>query len=328
MTPATGNRKTILIVDDQPGNVHVLAAALTDVFEIRFATSAARALELVREAPVDLVLLDVSMPDMNGFDVCRRIKDDEATRSIPVIFVTAREEVEDEARGFEVGGVDYITKPIRPLIVQARVRTHLELKEHRDRLEELSWLDPLTGIANRRRFDEHLSREWSRASRAGRPITIAIVDIDEFKKYNDHFGHPRGDQCLRRVARVLSDSLRRPGDLVARYGGEEFAMVLPETDGPGARGLIREILRMIDEENIEHPESSCSDRVSISVGAASVVPSQDDEASWGVAEADRLLYQAKQQGRNRGVQRDLQEDMAVGIDPRESGRAETGGLNE
>ena len=181
----------VLIVDDQPANVDVLAEALGSEYEILVATTATRALELAPTA--DLILLDVLMPDLDGLEVCRRLKAADATRRIPVIFVTALEQTEDETQGFAAGAVDYIVKPINPAIVRARVRTHLELKAARDLLERLATIDALTGIANRRRFDEAVKDEWRRLSRSDRPITLAIADVDHFKAFNDRHGHAGGD---------------------------------------------------------------------------------------------------------------------------------------
>ena len=294
-------RPRLLIVDDQPVNVRVIAEALHDQYELFFATSGARALEIADGGGIDLVLLDVVMPGMDGFEVCRRLQGDERTSRIPVIFVTAREEVEDETRGFDVGGVDYITKPIRPPIVRARVRNHLELKESRDLLERLASIDPLTSISNRRGFDAALEHEWSRAARAATPISLAIADVDDFKKYNDTYGHARGDDTLRSVARAMAASVRRPGDVVARYGGEEFAIIAPDTDAHGMRDLLATVIAQVAALEIEHSAARSVPRVSLSVGAVSLVPSRDDTTASALAIADGLLYEAKARGRNRAM---------------------------
>lgn len=284
----SGERQRLLIVDDQPANVRVMAEALRDQYELYFATSGAKALEIAAGSGIELVLLDVVMPDLDGFEVCRRLKSDERTNKIPVIFVTAREEISDEARGFDVGGVDYITKPVQPLIVRARVRTHLELKQARDLLESLASLDGLTGIANRRRFDDCLQREWQRCARERAPMSLALVDVDYFKKYNDQFGHARGDDCLRTVARALAGITRRPGDLAARYGGEEFALICPDTDAASMQLLIRAALTAVRQTDI-----------TVSVGAVTIVPSQNTHPSSALQAADELLYTAKEEGRDR-----------------------------
>jgi diguanylate cyclase (GGDEF)-like protein len=296
-------RARVLIVDDQPANVRVMAEALSDTYEIFFATSGAKALEIAAGSNIDLVLLDVVMPDLDGFEVCRRLKADERTNTIPVIFVTAREEESDETRGFDLGAVDYITKPIRPPIVRARVRMQLDLKQARDLLERLALIDPLTGIANRRRFEAALDDEWRRAARHNSWFSLAIVDVDDFKAYNDAYGHTRGDDCLRAVAHQLAVVARRPGDVVARYGGEEFAIVLPETDGEAMHAQMQRLLAGVESLNLGHARSRCADHVTISIGSVSVTASPAGHATEVVEAADRLLYKAKENGRNRVVHR-------------------------
>jgi diguanylate cyclase (GGDEF)-like protein len=289
----------LLIVDDQPANIRVMAEALRDEYELFFATNGERALEIVSGGGVELVLLDVVMPGLDGFEICRRMKADEATSRIPVIFVTAREEVGDEARGFDLGAVDYITKPIQPPIVRARVRTHIELKRTRDLLESLASIDAVTTIANRRRFDASIETEWKRCARSHSPLTVAIADVDHFKSFNDSYGHTRGDECLRSVALAIRSIARRPGDLAARYGGEEFALVLPETDAAAARAIMQSMLDAVRELHIAHSGSSCADHVTVSAGAATMVPLIDGHHSVIVEAADAALYEAKQAGRNR-----------------------------
>jgi diguanylate cyclase (GGDEF)-like protein len=295
----------LLIVDDQPANIRVMAEALHDSYELLFATNGAKALELATQRGIELVLLDVVMPDVDGFEVCRRLKSDDRTSSIPVVFVTAREEVSDEARGFDVGGVDYIAKPIVPPIVRARVRTHIELKRARDLLERTASLDALTGIGNRRRFDAALAAEWKRAARSQQPFSLAILDVDYFKPYNDTYGHARGDECLRAVAQAIAGAVHRGGDVVARYGGEELALVLPDTDAQGCVALLRRALEAVRALRIEHPKSACGPHVSVSGGAVTTLAAADDGAADAVRAADELLYEAKESGRNRVVHRDL-----------------------
>lgn len=291
----------LLVVDDQPANVRVMAEALSDDYEIFFATSGAKALEIAVSSGIELILLDVVMPELDGFEICRRLKADERTSAIPVIFVTAREETSDEARGFDVGAVDYITKPIRPPVVRARVRMQLELKRARDLLERLALLDPLTGIANRRRFDAALEEEWKRASRTGTWFSLALLDVDDFKAFNDAYGHARGDDCLRAVAQALTSVTRRPGDLAARYGGEEFVIILPQTDGEAMAVQMQRLLATIAALGLRHEHSRAGDRLSVSIGAVSVIATTEGLATDLLESADRLLYQAKENGRNRVV---------------------------
>ena len=303
----------LLIVDDQPANIRVMAEALRDRYELYFATSGAKALEIAESGDIELVLLDIVMPDLDGYEVCRRLKSDERTSRIPVIFVSAREEASEEARGFDVGGVDYITKPIRPPVVRARVQTHLDLKHSRDLLEKLASIDPLTRIPNRRRFDESLDHEWKRAMRSGAALSVAILDVDYFKKFNDTYGHARGDACLREVAQAVAGVARRPGDVVARYGGEEFGAIFPDTDGIAMQVLGEKLVDAVRALEIEHQLSACAPHVSVSVGSVSLVPSVDGDAAAALQAADRMLYEAKEQGRNRAVHLDYGTGVKEGI---------------
>ena len=292
-------RPKILVVDDIPSNVHVLSRILKDDYDIYFATDGEKALDLVQARMPDLVLLDIMMPGMDGFEVCRRIKSDPATHDIPVIFISAKSEVEDETRGLEVGAIDFITKPISPPIVKARVRNHLLLKRQADLLRSLSFLDGLTGIANRRRFDDAMTREWRRCTRSHLPLSLIILDVDHFKAYNDEYGHKAGDECLRLVAELLADRARRPSDLVARYGGEEFVCLLPETDGTGAIRVAEGFRAAVAEQRIPHAQSPVAPFVTISLGVATVTPSADGSPERLAEMADQLLYRAKRAGRNR-----------------------------
>ncbi len=305
----------VLIVSDQPQNVQVLAETLGSDHELLVAGSPVRALELAPSA--DLILLDVLMPDMDGLEVCRRLKANEATKRIPVIFVSARSQAEaqteDQTRGFEAGAVDYILKPISPALVRARVRTHLELKAARDLLERLATQDALTGIANRRRFDEAVEEEWRRSLRGSHLLTLAIADIDHFKAFNDRHGHGGGDTCLRLIAGVLQRLCRRPGELVARYGGEEFAFLLPEVDPDGARQFVARVLNAV--ANLEIPGLEKAGGLSLSVGAVTLIPSPLNSLEGAIRAADEGLYQAKKSGRKRGVVRDLETEAVCEVPP-------------
>lgn len=292
-------RPKILVVDDIPSNVHVLSRILKDDYDIYFATDGERALELVQSRMPDLVLLDIMMPGMDGFEVCTRMKADATTRDIPVIFISAKSEVEDETRGLEVGAIDFITKPISPPIVKARVRNHLLLKRQADLLRSLSFLDGLTGIANRRQFDETMQREWRRCARMHAPLSLIMLDVDHFKAFNDHYGHQAGDECLRAVAEVLAEQVKRPSDLVARYGGEEFVCLLPETENEGAILVAERLRAAVARLDIPHDSSPVAPHVTISLGVATALPVSDTSPEALSQLADRLLYQAKRAGRNR-----------------------------
>ena len=303
----------VLIVDDQPANVRLMAEALKGEYELRFATSGAAAIDVAAKGGVDLILLDVVMPELDGFEVCRRLKADDRTAPIPVIFITAREDAEDETQGFDAGGVDYITKPAKPAIVRARVKTHLELKHARDLLAHMAMVDPLTGIPNRRRFDTTLQLEWQRAARNERWLSLAILDVDYFKRFNDTYGHARGDDCLRAIAQTVSALARRPGELVARIGGEEFAVILPETDSRAMHDLMSALLGRVHDLSIDHAASDCAEKVTVSIGAVTLVPNRDEGPDGAVQTADRLLYQAKESGRAHCVHADLKTDVKLRI---------------
>jgi len=292
-------RQKVLIIDDLPTNIQVLSEILQGEYDTFFATSGKEGLGIAKAEQPDLILLDIMMPVMDGFEVCRRLKADPATSNIPVIFVTAMRTAEDEAKGLELGAIDYITKPVTPIIVRMRVRNHMELKRSRDILADLSLMDGLTGIANRRRFDDALNKEWRRAARSGRPLAIIMIDIDFFKNFNDHYGHSAGDDCLRKVARTLNDALRRPGDLAARYGGEEFVALLPETSLDAAAEIAERLRQAVLDLDIPHAHSQAAGCVSVSLGVASAVPSGEHPPTRLVEAADVRLYEAKQAGRNR-----------------------------
>ncbi len=292
-------KQTVLIVDDEPMNIEIINEALGAEHEILFATNGQEALSIASNELPDLILLDVILPDLDGYQVCTRLKADPKTRDIPVIFVTAMDHEEEETKGLDVGAIDYLAKPIRSPIVRARVRNHLELKRYRDYLEKLSATDGLTGVANRRWFDEQLEREWRRAKRKHIPLSLILMDIDFFKAYNDHYGHLAGDDCLRQLARALDKCARRPGDLVARYGGEEFVCLIPDTDTDGALWVANLFRGEVEGLNIPHAYSSVADHVTLSIGVSTLVPVVGEPSFDLIRRADELLYAAKQSGRNQ-----------------------------
>jgi diguanylate cyclase (GGDEF)-like protein len=243
------------------------------------------------------------MPDMDGFEVCTQLKADEATRNIPVIFVTAYTDAEQETKGLDVGAVDFISKPVNPAVVRARVNTQLTLKFQSDVMHKLVFLDGLTGVYNRRYFDQQLDMEMARAVRNQSPLTLIMLDVDFFKRYNDHYGHQAGDDCLRQVAQAIRSGLRRPADLVARYGGEEFACILPETSFDDAMLIAAELEQRVRALDIPHAHSDAAQVVTISLGVAGRTGHTPGDASALLTQADTQLYQAKHAGRAqvRGV---------------------------
>ena len=293
------SRPRVLIVDDNPANVKVLASLLKQDYLLQVANRGDKALQLACEMPQpDLILLDIMMPDMDGYDVCRHLKNNAATKGIPVIFVSALSEVDDEARGLKLGAADYIVKPYHPDIIRARVRSQVSLKMKTDLLEKMSHLDGLTHIANRRCFDERLQSEIQRLQRYGQPLGLIMLDIDHFKGFNDHYGHGQGDECLTQVAEILQGCLHRSGDLLARYGGEEFIALVPETDAEGVRQLAETMRSAVEHSGIRHEHSEVADCVTVSVGYLSQ-PLGGESAAQLLKAVDQALYQAKAAGRNR-----------------------------
>ena len=292
-------RPRLLVVDDQPINIQTLYQIFHADHEVFVATSGEQALSFCRGNPLpDLILLDVVMPGLDGLAVCRQLKADPVLANIPVIFVTACMDPADETRALEAGGVDFITKPVNPMVVRARVKTHLTLKAQGDFLRSLVFIDGLTGVANRRRFDEALLSEWRQCQRAGTPLALLMIDIDHFKRYNDHYGHPTGDACLQQVAAVLKAAMQRASDLVARYGGEEFVCLLPGCDQAAALAKARALQEALAAQGIVHEASPTAACVTLSIGVAVAQPQAGGSPAALVAAADAALYSAKHRGRN------------------------------
>lgn len=289
----------ILIVDDAMENIQILHHALQDEHDVLFAMNGAKALHIAHNQRPDLILLDAMMPDMDGYAVCRELRAAPGTRDIPIIFVTALNSAEDETRALEAGAADFITKPVNVAVVRARVRTQLTVKRQSDALRELTLTDGLTGVANRRGFDEALEAEWRRCGRAKFPISLIIADIDHFKTFNDAYGHQAGDACLVQVGAALRRAAARPQDLVARYGGEEFVILLPQEDLGGAEAVAKKLLDEVAALKIPHERSSASPWVTLSMGIASLTPADDALPGALIKTADALLYEAKAAGRNR-----------------------------
>ena len=290
---------TVLVVDDEQLFVDFLGSILEPEHSILTATNGSEALDVARKANPDLILLDIEMPDAHGFDIFRTLKSDSITADIPVIFVTATDSASSEVKALAIGAVDYITKPLIPVVVSARVNTQLELKSQRDFLRQLASLDGLTGVPNRRAFDEAFAMEWRRSQRNETPLSVILIDIDDFKNFNDTYGHLAGDDCLKRFAEGLKKCLRRPGDMFARYGGEEFICLMPDTDDVGAMDVAEKMLKAVEWLDISHKSSRVSDRLTASFGAATTVATSSDNVQDLIGRADAALYEAKNNGRNR-----------------------------
>lgn len=294
--------QTVLVVDDEKHNRNLLADLLKDDCRVILAKNGEQALQRAREQRPDLILLDVLMPDMDGYQVIQALKQDDDTRRIPVIFVSALDSPANEERGLDLGAVDYIAKPFHPSIARIRVRNHLLAVHQRQLLEQMAMIDAVTELPNRHRYNEVMQSEWRRCNRNHVQLSLAIFDIDHFKNYNDHLGHANGDVVLKQIAQKLAEFVRRPGDLAARYGGEEFVVVLPGTDAEAALHHAQEICTAVEAMQIPHPASATGKYVTVSVGGATRIPDQDGlDMPQLFAAADAALYRAKSQGKNRVV---------------------------
>ena len=322
----------LLLVDDDPGTIQVLSGILSVYPDQRFATNGPDALRLARELPPDLVLLDAEMQGMSGFEVCRDFKADPTLADVPVIFVTGHSSPAFEVEALKMGAADFIGKPMQPEVVLARVNIQLKVRRLTLALQRLATLDGLTGITNRRVFDDTLTTEWKRARRSGRPLSLLMADVDHFKAFNDHNGHQAGDKCLREVARALQSVCHRRADLVARYGGEEFVIVLPETDAAGAATVAQALLATMKQRALLHGASPLGLHVTLSVGLSTVaskagvrvatgadsrfeIASSDLRADDLLRAADTALYCAKRAGRDQawalGVEHATHAELAM-----------------
>jgi len=320
--PDSASTQCILIVDDSARARLLIEAALRaqghdHLTSVDSARAAFQALGMDSESSgdppgFDLILMDLLMPEVDGIEACRQIKSCQRFTDVPVIMVTAEDSPECLKAAFEAGATDYVRKPVNRVELAARVQSALRLKQETDwrkarerelvalteKLQQLSHMDGLTEVANRRHFDEELARVWRRTLREGGAMALVMIDIDHFKSYNDQYGHLAGDECLRRVAEVLRTSVKRPFDLVARYGGEEFAVLLPDTQGAGAEKIAEKIRASVEGLDIPHCRSSVGNRVTISCGVAVASPAPNLDPASLIAMADRRLYTAKHTGRN------------------------------
>jgi len=299
----TGNideiaKTRILIVDDDRSNIVALNHILKPTYSTLVAINGESALEIARQARPDLILLDIIMPDMTGFEVLADLKRESALRKIPVIIITALDSTEDEETGFYLGAVDYITKPFRDPIVRARVKTHLRMAEYIREIERFGMMDPLTGLPNRRSLDARVNVEWGRAVREKEPLSAMMIDVDNFKAYNDTYGHMQGDVLLQTVAMVFAKTVRRAGDFVARWGGEEFTVLLPNTDREAAVNIAELIRANVEGTLVPRPNGEAT-HVTVSIGVNTKAPENDTTVSEFLVKADNLLYDAKRTGKNK-----------------------------
>ena len=292
-------KPTILVVDDMTTTLLLIHDLLKDTYEVKIAKSGTKALEILN-APndIDLILLDVEMPDINGYEVCKILKNNEQTKNIPVIFVTARNSEEDEEYGLNLGAIDYITKPFNKAIVKLRIKNYLNLKIKNDILEKLSMYDGLTNIRNRRFFDETFEKTFSEIKRDKKSLAVLMIDIDFFKPYNDNYGHGQGDETLRKVAKALEKTIKRASDFVARYGGEEFVILLKDINKDGVEAVANNLLNAIRELKITHEFSKIENYVTVSIGVSYYNSSSDITKLELLLKADETLYNVKNSGRN------------------------------
>ncbi len=291
-------RPKVLIIDDDKRYLRSLEALLQPQYTVIADCDSLNALGIAMTEHPYLIMLDLMMENIDGFQVIRELKQNLETADIPIIIITGSHEIEDETLCLRLGAVDYITKPFNPEIVKARVHTHVELKRQKELLKTLSYQDGLTGIANRRHFDDALIREHRRCKRIGAPLSTLMIDIDFFKKYNDIYGHLTGDDCLKLVAKSMQSELNRSSDVLARYGGEEFVCILPDTDMEGARTIAENLRTAIMSQQIPHSEG-IEQVVTVSIGVVSGQPSEGIDPRRFLMLADHCLYRAKISGRNR-----------------------------
>ena len=291
-------KNSVLIVDDENLNIAALSHILSPIYTVYAAKNGQNAIKAAEKHLPDIILLDIIMPVMNGYAVIYALKSSEKTRDIPVMFITGLGNIDDEEKGLALGAADYIYKPFSPAIVKLRVRNQIEMLNQLRMIEQLTTRDQLTKIYNRRGFDKLISVEWLRAIRENTMISTLMIDIDDFKIYNDTYGHQQGDVALQTVAQIVTQSLARPGDIVARWGGEEFVALLPNTDFAGALNVAERILGKIRNTVV-----LCSDgtetKVRVSIGLNTQAPEVDSSLEMFITEADKALYRAKKSGKSR-----------------------------
>jgi len=295
---AEAKSNSVLIVDDEKSNIIALTHILSSEYTIYFAKNGTDAIELAEKFLPDVILLDILMPGMDGYDVISRLKKGNKTNEIPVIFITGLTGVEEEEKGLSLGAVDYISKPFSPAIVKLRVRSQMQMLNQIRLIKYLSMMDQLTDLPNRRNFDSRLRLEWEHAIRNGVYISLLMIDIDFFKNYNDKYGHQQGDIALKAIANIFKQTLKRSVDFAARWGGEEFVILLPNTNLNGALG-IAEITRAKAVEMDIVCTGGNTTRLTLSIGVNTVKPEQGSSLDGFISGADKALYVAKENGRNQ-----------------------------
>ena len=290
----------ILLIDDSKFNIRVLTCILEDNYSVYSSNNGKEGIELAKTVFPSLILVDIIMPGMDGFEVLTKLKQYECTKDIPVIFITSISNIESEEKGFSLGAVDYITKPFSPSIVKARVKTHIDLFRYRKKIENMAMLDGLTSVLNRRGYNIKIQSEWETAIKYQNPLSILILDIDCFKQYNDNYGHLKGDDVIKLVASTAENVLKDTSGIIARYGGEEFIIILPNTNHENGFKIAENIRISIENLEIEHLYSKSNKPfLTVSVGGMDIIPSKESKLEDFINIVDCALYQAKDLGRNR-----------------------------
>lgn len=292
----------VLIVDDDKSNRQVLKECISGMAQVLLAKNGAQAIEKSMSLLPDLIVLDIIMPDMDGFSVIETLRNRSQTQHIPIIFITGSDSEEVEMKGLKLGAVDVLSKPLHPGVVQARIYTQLQNVFQKRLLDALVHIDALTTIANRRQFDEVLEREWKNSLEHNRSLSLVILDVDYFKNYNDCYGHQAGDTVLKKIALSLKQSLEQTQGFVARIGGEEFAMVLPNIQLEPAIEIVENAIHQVNDLQITHQGSGCASVITLSAGIHSIIAQNTNNNPRSALElADRALFKAKESGRNQVV---------------------------
>lgn len=291
---------SVLIVDDDKSNRQVLKECISGMAQVLLAKNGEQAIEKSMALLPDLIVLDIVMPDMDGFSVIETLRNRSQTQHIPIIFITGSDSEEVEMKGLKLGAVDVLSKPLHPGVVQARIYTQLQNVFQKRLLDALVHIDALTTIANRRHFDEVLEKQWNESLKHKTPLSLVILDVDYFKDYNDCYGHQAGDSVLKKIALSLKQSLEQTQGMVARIGGEEFAIVLPDTSLESAVELVQNAIKTVSDLQIEHKNSECDCVITLSAGIHSKL-AQDThyDARSALGLADKALFKAKAAGRNQ-----------------------------
>jgi len=291
-------KNSVLIVDDEKSNIIALTHILGSEYTIHFAKNGTDAIELAEKFLPDVILLDILMPGMDGYEVIARLKKGAKTDEIPVIFITGLTGEKEEEKGLSLGAVDYISKPFSPAVVKLRVRNQMQMLNQIRLIKYLSMMDPLTDLPNRRNFDSRLRMEWEHAVRNGTFISLLMIDIDFFKNYNDKYGHQQGDIALKTMANIFKQTLKRSVDFIARWGGEEFVILLPNTNLSGAL-KIAEVIRAKAEDTDIICTGGDTTRLTLSIGVNTIKPEHGSSIDGFISGSDKALYVAKESGRNQ-----------------------------